>query len=126
MSGSRSTAFGRPREFDVDEALERAMQVFWARGYDGTSLTDLTGAMGITKSSMYAAFGNKEQLFRKAVKRYAEGPASYATRALHEPTARGVAEAFLRGASRAARRTMCSSTGATTRACGSRSASGGR
>ena len=100
MSGSRSTVFGRPREFDIDEALERAMQVFWARGYDGTSLTDLTGAMGITKSSMYAAFGNKEQLFRKAVQRYAEGPASYATRALREPTARAVAEAFLRGAVR--------------------------
>jgi len=100
MSGSQSTVFGRPREFDIDEALERAMQVFWARGYDGTSLTDLTSAMGITKSSMYAAFGNKEQLFRKAVQRYAEGPASYATRALREPTARAVAEAFLRGAVR--------------------------
>ncbi|GIF09123.1 TetR/AcrR family transcriptional regulator [Actinoplanes siamensis] len=100
MSGSRSTAFGRPREFDIDEVLERAMRVFWARGYDGTSLTDLTGAMGITKSSMYAAFGNKEQLFRKAVERYAEGPASYSTRALREPTARAVAEAFLRGAVR--------------------------
>jgi AcrR family transcriptional regulator len=100
MSGSQSTVIGRPREFDIDEALERAMQVFWARGYDGTSLTDLTGAMGITKSSMYAAFGNKEQLFRKAVQRYAEGPASYATHALREPTARAVAEAFLRGAVR--------------------------
>ena len=100
MSGSQSTVFGRPREFDIDEALERAMRVFWARGYDGTSLTDLTAAMGITKSSMYAAFGNKEQLFRKAVQRYAEGPASYATRALREPTARAVAEAFLRGAVR--------------------------
>lgn len=100
MSGSQSTAFGRPREFDIDEALERAMQVFWARGYDGTSLTDLTSAMGITKSSMYAAFGNKEQLFRKAVQRYAEGPASYVTRALREPTARAVAETFLRGAVR--------------------------
>ena len=100
MSGSQRTVFGRPREFDVDEALERAMQVFWARGYDGTSLTDLTDAMGITKSSMYAAYGNKEQLFRKAVQRYAEGPASYASRALQEPTAREVAEAFLRGAVR--------------------------
>jgi AcrR family transcriptional regulator len=96
---SRETV-GRPREFDVDEVLERAMRVFWARGYDGTSLTDLTGAMGITKSSMYAAFGNKEQLFRKAVERYAEGPAAYSTRVLREPTARAVAEAFLRGAVR--------------------------
>lgn len=91
---------GRPREFDIDEALERAMQVFWARGYEGATLSDLTGAMGITKPSMYAAFGNKEQLFRRALERYIEGPASYATRALEEPTARGVAEALLRGAVR--------------------------
>lgn len=100
MADFHSAALGRPREFDLDEALERAMQVFWARGYDGASLTDLIGAMGITKSSMYAAFGNKEQLFRKALQRYAEGPASYATRALREPTARAVAETFLRGAVR--------------------------
>ncbi|BCB82845.1 TetR/AcrR family transcriptional regulator [Phytohabitans suffuscus] len=100
MADSRRTAMGRPREFDLDEALESAMQVFWARGYEGASLTDLTGAMGITKTSMYAAFGNKEQLFRKAVERYGEGPASYATSALAEPTARAVAEAFLRGSAR--------------------------
>ncbi|GAB7037312.1 MULTISPECIES: TetR/AcrR family transcriptional regulator [Catenuloplanes] len=100
MADSPNAAFGRPREFDLDEALERAMQVFWARGYDGASLSDLIGAMGITKSSMYAAYGNKEQLFRKALQRYAEGPASYATRALKEPTARAVAETFLRGAVR--------------------------
>ncbi|MFD6100565.1 TetR/AcrR family transcriptional regulator [Nocardiopsis flavescens] len=101
MSGSRSTVVGRPREFDIDEALERAMRVFWEQGYEGSSLTDLTGAMGITKTSMYAAFGNKEQLFRKALERYTEGPASYTARALREPTARGAAEAFLRGAVRA-------------------------
>ncbi|TDD35918.1 TetR/AcrR family transcriptional regulator [Nonomuraea terrae] len=100
MGDSRSTVMGRPREFDIDEALERAMQVFWERGYEGATLSDLTGAMGITKPSMYAAFGNKEQLFRRALERYAEGPASYATRALEEPTARGVAEALLRGAVR--------------------------
>ncbi|MDG4824633.1 TetR/AcrR family transcriptional regulator [Asanoa sp. WMMD1127] len=100
MGDVRGAVVGRPRGFDVDEALERAMQVFWARGYEGASLTDLTGAMGITKTSMYAAFGNKEQLFRKALARYAEGPASYATRALAEPTARAVAEAFLQGAVR--------------------------
>jgi AcrR family transcriptional regulator len=91
---------GRPREFDVDEALERAMQVFWERGYEAVSLTDLTRAMGITKPSLYAAFGDKKELFRKALERYAEGPADYGTRALEEPTARAVAEAILRGAVR--------------------------
>ena len=91
---------GRPREFDIDEALGRAMQVFWERGYEGVSLTDLTKAMGITKPSLYAAFGDKKELFRKALERYAEGPADYVTRALEEPTARGVAEAVVRGAVR--------------------------
>ncbi|WP_306368684.1 TetR/AcrR family transcriptional regulator [Nocardiopsis sp. CC223A] len=100
MGSPRNGVIGRPREFDIDEALERAMLVFWERGYEGASLTDLTGAMGITKTSMYAAFGNKEQLFRRALARYTEGPASYAARALEEPTARGAAEAFLRGAVR--------------------------
>ncbi|MEV7872322.1 TetR/AcrR family transcriptional regulator [Streptomyces sp. NPDC088124] len=98
MSNSRRAVMGRPRGFDIDQALERAMRVFWARGYEGASLAELTGAMGITKTSMYAAFGNKEQLFRKALQRYGAGPAAYATRALEEPTARAVALAFLRGA----------------------------
>ena len=98
MGDSPRAVMGRPREFDIDEALERAMRVFWARGYEGASLAELTGAMGITKTSMYAAFGNKEQLFRKALQRYGEGPAAYATHALAETTARAVAEAFLRGA----------------------------
>ena len=73
------------------------MWVFWERGYDGVSLTDLTRAMGITKTSMYAAFGNKSDLFRKALERYAAGPAAYATGALREPTAREVAVAYLAG-----------------------------
>lgn len=98
MSNSGRAVMGRPRGFDIDQALERAMRVFWARGYEGASLAELTGAMGITKTSMYAAFGNKEQLFRKALHRYGAGPAAYATRALEEPTARAVALAFLRGA----------------------------
>ncbi|MFL1429877.1 MULTISPECIES: TetR/AcrR family transcriptional regulator [unclassified Nocardiopsis] len=97
MGGSRGGVIGRPREFDIDEALECAMRVFWEQGYEGASLADLTGAMGITKTSMYAAFGNKEQLFRRALDRYTEGPASYMARALEEPTAREVAEASLRG-----------------------------
>lgn len=73
------------------------MAVFWEHGYDGVSLTDLTRAMGITKTSMYAAFGNKEDLFRKALERYAEGPGSYTARAAHEATAREVAAAYLNG-----------------------------
>ena len=100
MGDLRKAVMGRPRGFDVDEALERAMRVFWERGYEGASLAELTGAMGITKTSMYAAFGNKEQLFRKALQRYGAGPAAYATLALAEPTARAVAVAFLRGAVR--------------------------
>jgi AcrR family transcriptional regulator len=89
---------GRPREFDVDRALDRALELFWRKGYEGTSLPDLTRAMGINRPSLYAAFGNKEQLFRKALDRYAEGPAAYVRAALDEPTARAVAERLLGGA----------------------------
>jgi AcrR family transcriptional regulator len=89
---------GRPREFDVDEALEAALTVFWSKGYEGSTLADLTAAMGITKTSMYAAFGNKEELFRKALDRYTNGPASYGYRALEEPTARRVVTTLLHGA----------------------------
>ena len=63
---------GRPREFDTDEALASALRVFWAKGYDGASLTDLTEAMGITRPSLYAAFGNKEALFKRALDLYQE------------------------------------------------------
>lgn len=83
------------------------MRVFWGQGYEGASLTDLTHAMGITRTSMYAAFGNKEDLFRKALDRYTEGPASYGARALQEPTARQVAAAFLNGSVRAITRPGC-------------------
>jgi AcrR family transcriptional regulator len=98
MQSTRRAPIGRPRGFDADVALERAMLLFWAQGYEGASLADLTEAMGITKTSMYAAFGNKEELFRKALQRYLEGPAAYATLATAEPTALGVATAFLAGA----------------------------
>jgi AcrR family transcriptional regulator len=89
---------GRARAFDADEALDRAMTVFWAKGYEGTSLSDLTEAMGINRPSLYAAYGNKEQLFRKALERYGDGPASYERDALAQPSAREVAEGLLRGA----------------------------
>ena len=89
---------GRARAFDADEALDKAMTVFWRKGYDGASLSDLTEAMGINRPSLYAAYGNKQQLFRKALERYGEGPSSYEREALAQPTAREVAEGLLRGA----------------------------
>jgi AcrR family transcriptional regulator len=91
-------AKGRPREFDVEKALDRALEVFWRAGYEGATLGELTRAMGINRPSLYAAFGSKEGLFRKALDRYAEGPAAYVREALNEPTARAVAERVLRGA----------------------------
>ncbi|MCW8102458.1 TetR/AcrR family transcriptional regulator [Streptomyces tauricus] len=107
METRQKAPIGRPRGFDTDEALERAMRVFWEQGYEGASLTDLTSAMGITRTSMYAAFGNKEDLFRKALERYTEGPASYGVRATREPTARQVATAFLGGSVRASTQPGC-------------------
>ena len=89
---------GRPREFCVDQALAAALHVFWAKGYDGASMTDLTEAMGITKPSLYAAFGNKEALFHKALDLYEQEKLEYARAALAQPTARKVAEHYLRGA----------------------------
>jgi AcrR family transcriptional regulator len=88
---------GRTRQFDADEALNRALDVFWARGYEGATLPELTRAMGINRPSLYAAFGNKEQLFRKALDRYQTGPMSFLTEALRKPTARAVAEAIFSG-----------------------------
>jgi AcrR family transcriptional regulator len=88
---------GRPRGFDADEALERALLVFWEQGYEGASLANLTEAMGISTTSMYAAFGNKEELFRKVLERYTEGPSDYLASALEEPTALGVATAIVAG-----------------------------
>jgi AcrR family transcriptional regulator len=86
---------GRPRAFDLDRALDRALEVFWRKGYEGASLSDLTRAMGVNRPSLYAAFGNKEALFRKALDRYVEGPAAYVRAALAEPRARAVAERLL-------------------------------
>ncbi len=93
----RSLLRGRPREFCLDQALAKALRVFWGKGYEGTSLSDLTEAMGITRPSLYAAFGNKESLFRKALDLYEAEKLAYVGKALAQPTARGVAETLLRG-----------------------------
>jgi AcrR family transcriptional regulator len=89
---------GRPRAFDTDAALEKAMRLFWAKGYEGTSIADLTGTLGISKPSLYAAFGDKQSLFRAALERYAAGPAGYVAAALGKPTALEVARVLLSGA----------------------------
>ena len=88
---------GRIRQFDADEALDRALDVFWTRGYEGATLPELTQAMGINRPSLYATFGNKEELFRKALDHYRAGPLSYLADALQEATARDVAEAIFTG-----------------------------
>jgi AcrR family transcriptional regulator len=87
---------GRPRGFNYDEALDRAMHVFWRKGFEGASLNDLTAAMGIQPASLYKAFGNKRTLFEKALARYLAGPAAFVHDALNEPTAFAVADRILR------------------------------
>ena len=89
---------GRPREFCPEAALAAALGVFWAKGYEGASMAELTAAMGITKPSLYAAFGNKEQLFGRALDLYEREKLAYTREALRAPTARGVAEHIMRGA----------------------------
>jgi AcrR family transcriptional regulator len=89
-------AMGRPREFDVEKALDRALDVFWRNGYEGASISDLTEAMGINPPSLYAAFGNKEGLFRKALDRYATQRARFWDEAREAETARDMVEHLLR------------------------------
>ena len=73
---------GRPREFDVDDALDRAMRVFWAKGYQGASLDDLLAAMGIGRGSLYKAFGDKRSLYLAALQRYDAEIVDHAVRRL--------------------------------------------
>ncbi len=75
---------GRPREFDRDKALAKARDLFWERGYEGVSMSDLVDAMGIASARIYAAFESKEALFQEAVTLYASGEGGFATRALAE------------------------------------------
>lgn len=87
---------GRPRAFDTDAALDKALGVFWKHGYEGASLPELTAAMGISRPSLYAAFGNKEQLFRRSVGRYSKMVGKIVDSALALPTARAAVETLLR------------------------------
>lgn len=87
---------GRPRAFDEETVLDRAGKVFWRYGYEGASLSALTEAMGINRPSLYATFGSKEELFRRAFARYHENQVANARAALDQPTAYDAIEAFLR------------------------------
>lgn len=87
---------GRPRGFDRTAALLAATRLFWARGYDGTSVADLTAAMGISPSSFYAAFGDKKQLFAETIEGYMQRYTAIYVEAAHAPTAREAAERVLR------------------------------
>jgi len=88
---------GRPRSFDRDAALARAMRLFWERGYQATSVAELTVAMGIAAPSLYAAFGSKEELFKEAVRLYVEREGAPGQRVLRDaPTARDAVSGLLR------------------------------
>ncbi|MFD5062251.1 TetR/AcrR family transcriptional regulator [Streptomyces sp. NPDC058394] len=91
-------AGGRPRAFDSDEVLDRALEMFWRQGYEGTGIADLAKAMGINPPSLYNAFGNKQVLFQKVLDHYADGPARYIREAFEQPTARAAIEQLLHGA----------------------------
>lgn len=86
---------GRPREFDVDKALDAAVTVFWRKGFEAASLEDLTSAMGINRPSLYAAFGNKAELFQKVTDRYLQGAAHAVADALAQPRVRDAVRRLL-------------------------------
>jgi AcrR family transcriptional regulator len=88
-------AVGRPRSFDVDRALDAALEVFWRHSYEGASISDLTEAMGINRPALYSAFGSKQDLFLRALNRYFEVDGKHTSESLAEPTARRVIEEFL-------------------------------
>lgn len=89
---------GRHREFNVDEALDAALDVFWSKGYDGTSYTDLTRATGVERPGLYSAFGNKEAMFRLVLERYYSRYLTYFSEALEQPTSRQVVAHILMAA----------------------------
>ncbi|MFM9366832.1 TetR/AcrR family transcriptional regulator [Streptomyces sp. Da 82-17] len=90
---------GRPRSFDREQALRQAIWTFWERGYEATSVADLTRAMGIGPPSLYAAFGDKRTLFEEVLEEYVKSYGEFGTRALdEEPTARAGFARMLREA----------------------------
>lgn len=91
---------GRPSQFDAQIALETAMELFWAQGYEGTSMAELTEAMNINKPSLYAAFGSKENLFKLALEHYLKGSISFISAALQAPTAYEVVQQLLLNSAR--------------------------
>lgn len=91
-------AIGRPLGFQPQQVLDTATRLFWERGFDGVSISDLTEATGVNRRSLYATFGSKEDLFRRAVEHYVCGYGGYAAEALARPTARAVAHAMVHGA----------------------------
>ncbi len=92
MAGER----GRPRGFDIEDVLDRALEVFWQHGFQGASLSELTDATGLSKPSLYAAFGDKEALYLKALERYASHWSARHVAVLEsEPDGRRAIEQFL-------------------------------
>jgi AcrR family transcriptional regulator len=88
---------GRPRSFDERDALERATQVFWLKGYDGVTIDDLVAGMGVGRPSLYSVFGDKRTLFLRVLKSYAETKGALAAKALFSPHAlRDAVASFLR------------------------------
>ena len=88
---------GRPRSFDERQALEKAIQVFWSKGYDGVTIDDLVAGMGVGRPSLYAVFGDKRTLFLRALRAYAEAKGALSAKALFSPQAlRGSLASFLR------------------------------
>ena len=88
---------GRPRGFDENTALEAAMRVFWEKSYEGATMADLTKAMGINRSSMYAVFGDKESIFHHVMERYLGEPMDYIRQALAQPSLREVVAGLIHG-----------------------------
>jgi AcrR family transcriptional regulator len=86
---------GRPRTFDTDQALDRAIPVFWAKGYEGTVVDDLTKVMGINPSSFYAAFGSKGNAFEKTLDRYSKNSGGFIKVAMEQPSAHAFAKKLL-------------------------------